>query len=50
MIRLERHPKGPRVWVLGRRLHHGRAGQLLAAVGVALMAHDWRDFPWRASS
>ncbi|SEH10493.1 hypothetical protein [Thermoleophilum album] len=36
-------PERRRVWVLGRRLHHGLAGLVLAAVGTALMAHDWRD-------
>jgi hypothetical protein len=32
-----------RLWVCGRRLHHGLTGVLLAAAGCALMAHDWRD-------
>jgi hypothetical protein len=32
-----------RVWICGRRLHHGLTGALLTAAGFALMAHDWRD-------
>ena len=32
-----------RVWVGGRRLHHGLTGLFLAGAGFALMAHDWRD-------
>ena len=32
-----------RVWVGGRRLHHGLTGLFLAGAGLALMAHDWRD-------
>jgi hypothetical protein len=35
----ERH----RVWVCGCRMHHGLTGALLAAAGLALMAHDWSD-------
>ena len=32
-----------RLWLGGRRVHHGLTGLLLAALGTALMAHDWRD-------
>ena len=32
-----------RVWICGRRMHHGLTGALLAAAGLALMAHDWSD-------
>jgi hypothetical protein len=32
-----------RLWVCGRRMHHGLTGALLAAAGFALMAHDWSD-------
>ena len=32
-----------RVWIGGRRMHHGLTGALLAAAGFALMAHDWSD-------
>jgi hypothetical protein len=54
-----RHPRGPRVYVAGRRLHHGATGcglaiagatthrRLVAALGLALVVHDVRDFPWR---
>lgn len=37
---------GPRVYVLGRRVHHGFVGAVLAGVGLALMVHDRLDFPW----
>jgi acyl dehydratase len=35
-----------RLWIFGQRCHHGATGALLTfagAVGVALMAHDWKD-------
>jgi hypothetical protein len=32
-----------RVWIVGRRLHHGLAGAFLATAGFLLMVHDWRD-------
>jgi hypothetical protein len=34
-----------RLWVGGWRLHHGFTGMILAAIGGALMAHDWKDRP-----
>lgn len=39
-------PRSVRVYVRGRRLHHGRTGSALAILGAALMLHDRRDFPW----
>ena len=33
------------MWVLGQRVHHGTTGIVLAAVGAALVAHDWKDRP-----
>ena len=36
-----------RVYICGRRLHHGLVGLGAAAIGAALMLHDRRDFPWR---
>jgi hypothetical protein len=53
------HPYGPRVYVLGRRVHHGAVGCMalaaaaatrrrwLVGVGALLVSHDARDFPWR---
>lgn len=35
-----------RVYVLGRRLHHGATGAAFCVLGAALMLHDRRD--WRA--
>ena len=32
-----------RVWLYGWRVHHGFVGLALTAVGVALMAHDFKD-------
>lgn len=52
---------GPRVWLFGRRCHHGLVASALligalatghpaVAVGaLAVMAHDWRDCPWMPS-
>src|SRR6476646_7417468 len=34
MLRLERHPLGPRVYVLGRRIHEYQLGLALAAVAL----------------
>ena len=54
-----RHPCGPRVYVASRRVHHGSAGcalaflglaghrRLLTLAGLAMVADDWSDFPWR---
>jgi hypothetical protein len=36
-----------RVYLCGRRLHHGLVGLGAAAIGAVLMLHDRRDFPWR---
>jgi hypothetical protein len=59
MIRLAAHPNGPRVYVVGRRVHHGPAFGLAAAVAwrarfrvlaaalAGIAATDWRDFPFR---
>jgi hypothetical protein len=54
-----KHPFGPRVYLAGHRVHHGSAGLALAAlalaahrprlaaIGLVLLAHDARDFPFR---
>lgn len=63
MIRVVRHAHGPRLYLVGRRVHHGSAGLLAAAVsyrlrrhraarvallvGLSAAAHDARDFPFR---
>ena len=36
-------PMKRRVWIVNQRLHHGLTGAMLAAAGMALMAHDWQD-------
>lgn len=49
---------GPRVWVVGWRIHHGLAGAVvlplaliahqpaLAFVAALAVVHDRRDWPW----
>lgn len=32
-----------RVWLYGFRVHHGLVGLVLTVIGVALMAHDFKD-------
>lgn len=32
-----------RLWIYGQRCHHGATGTFLAALGIALVAHDWKD-------
>jgi hypothetical protein len=32
-----------RMWVAGQRLLHGATGIALAAAGIVLVAHDWKD-------
>lgn len=58
MLRVIRHPNGPRVYVLGQRVHHGATGcvvvaagvlarkRAILAAGILLTAHDRHD--WRA--
>lgn len=58
MIRVRNHPRGPRLYLAGRRMHHGPAFGLAAlftwkryrALAIACAAYaatDWRDFPFR---
>lgn len=35
-----------RLYIFGRRLHHGRVGAWLILLGAALCSHDRRDWPW----
>lgn len=43
LCRLSSHPTGPRLEILGFRIHHGAVGVLgLLASGLAV-AHDWKD-------
>jgi hypothetical protein len=58
MIRIHRHARGPRVYLCGRRVHHGPAFGLaavfcwqlrwrpLAAALGAYAVTDWQDFPF----
>ncbi|MDX6580951.1 MAG: hypothetical protein QOI10_135 [Solirubrobacterales bacterium] len=36
-------PRMRRVWIVNQRLHHGLAGAMLTAAGMALMVHDRHD-------
>jgi hypothetical protein len=57
-VAIERHPRGPRLYVRGLRVHHGLSGALVclaalaggrrpaALLGLCLAAHDAADFPW----
>lgn len=47
MITITRHPTGPRLHIAGHRIHHGPTGLLIAAIGLAIAAHDHKDWPWR---
>lgn len=58
-MRIERHAKGPRVYVFGFRIHHGFTGCVLIVTGAFLRKHplielgayliydDAHDFPWK---
>ena len=49
LLALEHHPNGPRVRILGQRIHHGAVGTLLAIhprtrrIGLVLCMHDAHD-------
>jgi hypothetical protein len=45
VIRIERHESGPRlhIWGFGR-VHHFHTGILAIAIGLYLVAVDFRDF------
>lgn len=57
VIRVHNHERGPRVYIVGRRLHHGPAFGLAAALAwrwrplavafATVAVTDWRDFPFR---
>ena len=38
-----------RMYLFGRRLHHGLTGAVFVAVGMGLMWHDRADRWWRAT-
>lgn len=41
MLKIDKHQW--RVFLLGRRVHHGAAGMFLVGFGLMLVAHDWAD-------
>jgi hypothetical protein len=63
MVKLIKHERGPRLYLIGKRVHHGSVGvgltltvllaaskqrrlRPLALLGLAMIAHDIKDFPW----
>lgn len=46
LIWIELHPYGPRLWVLGARVHHGFVGVCAMVAGTAMVTHDWGDRFW----
>jgi hypothetical protein len=38
-----------RIYLFGRRVHHGLTGAVFVAVGLGLMWHDRADRWWRAT-
>ena len=46
MVRIQSVPSGPRMYLFGKRIHHGTVGIVLAAIGTTLIFHDRRDFPF----
>lgn len=45
MIPSPTNPRGRRVYIIKRRLHHGFTGCIFVALGTILALHDRRD--WR---
>lgn len=39
-------PHSARLYVRGRRVHHGLTGVVMLVVGAVLLAHDRRDWPF----
>jgi hypothetical protein len=39
-----------RMYLFGRRVHHGLTGAVFVAVGLGLMWHDRADRWWRATT
>jgi len=47
VIRVERNPRGPRLFVVGRRVHECYVGLgLLLALVLGNIAHMWALSPW----
>ena len=46
LIRVERHELGPRVWLLGHRVHHFHTGALFVILGARLIWGDRADIAW----
>lgn len=45
-VRIRKHPKGLRFYILGYRIHHGLVGEGLIIAGGILLWADRRDFPF----
>lgn len=44
IVQVQSHPKGKRLFVLGKRVHHWQYGAAMAAFGLYLFWDDRRDF------
>jgi len=49
-MKIRRHKSGPRVYLLGFRIHHGTVGIIGTIISLALIVHDYKDFPFTDSS
>lgn len=47
MLKIDKH--NLRVYLAGRRVHHGLLGCFLVGLGATLVVHDRHDFPWSFS-
>lgn len=45
-VRIVPHRKGRRLYLFGRRVHHGSFGLSLIVLGLRLVIGDRRDFPF----
>ena len=45
-LRITGLPNRRRVYLFGRRTHHGAVGSMLVFLGAVLCWHDRRDLPW----
>lgn len=45
MFRIQK-TEGYRLFFFNYRVHHGLTGCVFIAIGLALILHDRKDFPW----
>lgn len=44
MVQISKHPTGPQLTILGKRVHHFHFGLAALALGAYLIVSDKRDF------